>query len=67
MPITVYDFCDMCVDSDLITVNLWDSDAEKVIFTGTMTEAMESEFSDYTVNSFDAELQNDEITLNVER
>ena len=66
--LTVYDFCDLCYDPDEIKVTLYNTDPSidaEILFKGTMAEAMESEFSDFKVESFDAILVNNEITLNV--
>ncbi len=64
--ITVYDFCDMCYDPDEIKVRLFrDDNDDGIFFMGTMTDAMESQYADMIVNSFDAVLVNNEITLNV--
>ena len=62
---TVYEFCDLCVDADMVTVELWSVDTEEVIFRGTMNDAMWSEYAHHNVESYDAEFRNDRITLNV--
>lgn len=50
----VFDFCDLCTD-DTAEVRIYDMnpDIEKEVFTGTMQDAMNSDFAYSEVQSFD--------------
>lgn len=61
----VYDFCTLCTD-DSVDVCIYDMNAavEQQIFSGSMRNAMESEWADFEVDSFD--LTQDGLCLNID-
>ena len=61
----VYDFCGLCTD-DSVDVSIYDmnEEIEKEIFSGTMRDAMESDWADFEVESFD--LTPDGLCLNID-
>ena len=61
---TVYDFCDMCIDPSMCKITIYDARKEENIFMGTMEDAMESQYADLTVDSYDIPTM-DAITVNV--
>ena len=61
----VYDFCGLCTDES-VDVSIYDmnGDVEDEVFTGSMRGAMESEWADFEVGSFD--LTPDGLCLNID-
>jgi len=61
----VYDFCALCTD-DSVDVSIYDMNeaVEQQIFSGSMRNAMESEWADFEVDSFD--LTPDGLCLNID-
>lgn len=49
---TVYDLLYLCTD-DGTTIAIWDLLGEKRVFTGSIRDAMYSEYADYEVMSYD--------------
>lgn len=60
----VYDFCGLCTD-DTTEVRIYDMNPaiENEVFVGSMWDAQQSRFSDYSVCSFD--LSPEGLTLNI--
>ena len=62
---TVYDFIYLCTEDDMIEVEIWSNDEERVVFTGTGRDAKDSEYADYEVQSFDMPTKPYSITINI--
>lgn len=62
---TVYDFCDHCIDS-YNEITIYDFRTGEDVFKGTMSDAMYSDYADYEVQSFDLEYGNNYLCLNIE-
>ena len=50
---TVYDFCDLCID-DGYPIEVWDNRVEDTVAVGTIHEVMNGDYADYEVIAFDA-------------
>ena len=61
---TVYDFCDMCIDPSLCKITIYDANASENVFMGTMEDARESQYADLVIDTFDVPTE-DAITVNV--
>lgn len=61
---TVYDFCNMCIDN-YSPIDLYDTNNGTVVFSGTMYDALYSDYSEYEVVSFDPPV-GDKLTINIE-
>ena len=61
---TIYEFCNLCIEPSLCKLTIYDSNVGEDIFMGTMEDAMESKYADYEVDSFDVP-NLDAITVNV--
>ena len=65
MGMTVEDFMDLCIDSSIQTVTLYDTKLECDVFTGTVDEMNDNEL-EAIVESFDCICKGcDTLTLNV--
>ena len=62
---SVYDFCGLCTDES-VDVSIYDmnEEVEEEVFAGSMRGAMESEWADFEVDSFD--LTPDGLCLNID-
>lgn len=49
---SVYDFCELCVD-DSCTIAIWDAKVEEEVFRGEMSEAKYGYYAEYEVEGFD--------------
>lgn len=61
----VYDFCMLSTDES-IDVVIYDFDGEDTVFNGSMKEAMDSDWKDYEVQSFDVDFLNKVFYLNID-
>lgn len=61
----VYDFCMLCTD-DSIGVVIYDFAGEDTVFNGTLKEAMDSDFANYEVQSFDLDFNDRFFCLNID-
>lgn len=61
---TVYDFYNMCVDSGMLNVEIWDNDESAIIYSGPCEE-LPMDIEDEEVSSFDIPTRVDWITLNI--
>ena len=63
---TVQELCELFVDDELQTINLWSHDKEDVIWTGKADEVYNTEYADMEVSSIDnLESNSNVLTINL--
>ena len=61
---SVYEFCNMCTDSGMLYVEIWDNEEATIIYQGPCDE-LPMELEDEEISSFDVPTRVDWITLNI--
>lgn len=63
--ITVYDFCEMCIEECMLKVEIWDAASESVVFSGLCAD-IDDELGCAEVMTFDPPVKANTICLNID-
>lgn len=62
---SVYDFCELCIEPGLLKVEIWDAASESVVFSGLYSD-IDDELGCAEVMTFDLPVKANTICLNID-